>query len=274
MSTERRDAARAVTILELQAMKARGERIAALTAYDYLFARIVDQGGADVVLVGDSVADVVLGLDSTLPITLEDMIHHARAVRRGVARALLVVDMPFLSYGVSVEEGVRNAGRLLKETGANAVKVEGGSPELAATVAAMVRVGIPVMGHLGFTPQSVLAIGGYRIQGRRPDDAARILDEARRLEDAGVFAIVLELLPAELAARVTQSVSVPTIGIGAGPACDGQVLVLYDLLGLNDRFRPKFLKRYAALSDSVRAAVGQFRDDVRGGVYPGAEHSF
>ena len=263
-----------VTARDFVARKGRDEKLVVVTAYDALFGRLVDEAGVDAVLVGDSLGNVVAGYDSTLRVTLDQMIYHASTVRRGVTRAMLVVDMPFLSYQVSDERALLNCGRVVQEAGAEALKLEGAGDVVLRAIRATVQAGIPVMGHLGFTPQSVLAIGGYRIQGRNPDDAARILDEARRLEDAGVFAIVLELLPAELAARVTQSVAVPTIGIGAGPSCDGQVLVLYDLLGLNDRFRPKFLKRYAEMSDTVRQAVGQFRDDVRRGVYPGAEHSF
>ena len=265
---------RRVTARDFATRKGRDERLVVVTAYDALFGRLVDEAGVDAVLVGDSLGNVVAGFDSTLRVTLEQMIYHASAVRRGVVRALLVVDMPWMTYQVSEERAILNCGRVVQETGAEALKLEGAGDVVIRAIRGAVQAGIPVMGHLGFTPQSVLAIGGYRIQGRKADDAARILDEAKRLEDAGVFAIVLELMPAELAARVTQSVSVPTIGIGAGPGCDGQVLVLYDLLGLNDRFRPKFLKRYASLADSVRGAVAQFRDDVRAGAYPGAEHSF
>jgi 3-methyl-2-oxobutanoate hydroxymethyltransferase len=254
-------------------MKRRGEKIAVLTAYDYLFARLVDGAGVDVVLVGDSLGQVVLGLDSTLPVTLDDMIHHARAVRRGVERALLVVDLPFLTYQVSREDAVRNAGRVLQETCASAVKLEGGSPAIAETVRTLVEAGIPVMGHLGFTPQSVNTIG-VKVQGRGDDGRERLLAEARRLEEAGAFSIVLELMPGALAEEITASVSVPTIGIGAGAGCDGQVLVLHDMLGLNETFKPKFLKRYGALGEAVRAAIRSYADEVREGTYPGPEHSF
>jgi 3-methyl-2-oxobutanoate hydroxymethyltransferase len=219
-------------VSDLREMKRRGEKIAVLTAYDYLFARLVDGAGVDVVLVGDSLGQVVLGLDTTLPVTLDDMIHHARAVRRGVERALLVVDLPFLTYQVTREDALRNAGRVLQETGASAVKLEGGSPEIADTVAALVRAGIPVMGHLGFTPQSVHAIG-VKVQGRGEGGRERLLEEAKRLEDAGCFSIVLELIPGPIAEAVSASVQIPTIGIGAGAGCDGQVLVLHDMLGLN-----------------------------------------
>ena len=265
---------KAVTVRDVVTRKASREKLVVVTAYDALFGRLVDESGVDVVLVGDSLGNVVLGLDSTVPVTLDQMIHHARAVRRGVTRALLVVDMPFLTYQVSPQQAIANSGRVLQETEAQAVKLEGGSADVANAVRAVTSVGIPVMGHLGFTPQSVHALGGFRVQGRDADDAERLVAEARRLEEAGAFAIVLELIPAALAARITEAVAVPTIGIGAGTACDGQVLVLPDLLGLNDRFAPKFLKRYATLADDVRAAVGRYRDDVRAGRYPDVDHSF
>jgi 3-methyl-2-oxobutanoate hydroxymethyltransferase len=274
MSTQNRGGARRVTVLELQEMKARGERITALTAYDHLFARLVDAAGTDVILVGDSLAQVMLGLDSTLPITLDDMIYHARAVRRGVERGLLVVDLPFLSYQVSREEAVRNAGRVLKETGASAVKLEGGSEEIADTVAAMVRAGIPVMGHLGFTPQSVHALGGFRVQGREKEARERLLAESRRLEAAGAFSVVLELVPGALAAELTQSLRIPTIGIGAGPDCDGQVLVLHDMLGLNRDFKPRFLRRFAELGAQAEGGIAAYVAAVRAGEYPAPEHTF
>lgn len=263
-----------MTTLDLLGMKQRGERIAALTAYDYLFARLVDQGGADIVLVGDSLAQVVLGLDSTLPITVEDMIYHARAVSRGVERALVVVDLPFLSYQVSREEALRNAGRVLKETGAAAVKLEGGSEEIAETVAALVRAGIPVMGHLGFTPQSVNTLGGSRVQGRGAEARDRLLADARRLEAAGVFSLVLELVPGALAIEATASLQIPTIGIGAGAGCDGQVLVLPDMLGLNTEFRPRFLRQFAQLGDQAAAGIRAYVSAVRAGEYPAEEHTF
>jgi len=274
MAPQSGEARRAVTVLELQAMKARGERIAALTAYDYLFAGIVDEAGADLVLVGDSLADVVLGLGSTLPVTLADMIYHARAVVRGVHRAMVVVDMPFLSYQITRSQAIRNAGRVLKETGAHAVKLEGGDVERAATIAAVIRAGIPVMGHLGFTPQSVHVLGGSRVQGRGEEGRARLLEEAVRLEEAGVFSIVLELVPGELAAEVSRTVSVPTIGIGAGPGCDGQILVLPDMLGLNRGFRPRFLRRFAELGEQADAAIRDYVGAVKEGEYPAPEHTF
>ena len=258
---------------DLREMKRRGEKIAVLTAYDYLFARIVDQAGVDVVLVGDSLAEVVLGLRSTIPITLDDMIHHARAVRRGVERALLVVDLPFLTYQVSREDALRYAGRVLQETGAAAVKLEGGTTTIAQTVRAMVDAGIPVMGHLGFTPQSVQVMG-VKVQGRDEENRRRLLEEARRLEEAGVFSIVLELVPGDLAREITAAVGVPTIGIGAGLECDGQVLVLQDALGLNRDFTPKFLRRFAELGDAAQEGCGAFVQAVKGGQYPAAEHTF
>jgi 3-methyl-2-oxobutanoate hydroxymethyltransferase len=263
-----------VTVRDFLQRKEAGEPLTVVTAYDALFGRLVDDAGVDAVLVGDSLGNVVAGLDSTLPVTLDQMIYHGTMVRRGVSRAMLIIDMPFLTYQVSVEQALTNCGRVMQETGAQAVKLEGASDDVLRGIQAVVNVGIPVMGHLGFTPQSVHALGGFRVQGRSPDDAARLVADARRLSDAGVFSIVLELVPAEVAADITRSVGVPTIGIGAGVHCDGQVLVLPDLLGLNDAFAPKFLKRYASLADDVRGAVGRFRDDVRERRYPDAEHSF
>ena len=261
-----------ITLREIARMKRDGQKLVVVTAYDVLFARVVDSSGVDIVLVGDSVGNVVAGLDSTLPVKLEQMIYHGAAVRRGIKRALLVVDMPFLSYQASVERAILNSGRVLQETGADAVKVEGGSREMVNTVGALTRTGIPVMAHLGFTPQSVRTLG-MRIQGREHGDADRLTEEAIALEGAGAFAIVLELLPADVAKRVTEAVTIPTIGIGAGPHCDGQVLVLPDLLGLNDGFAPKFLKRYANLSETARDAVSKYAAEVRSGAYPDADHS-
>ena len=245
-----------------------------VSAYDALFARLSEEGGADMILVGDSLANVILGLDSTVPVTVEQMIHHGSAVRRGAKRALVVVDMPFMSYQVSTEDALRNAGRIMKETNAHAVKVEGGDDALAATIHAMTRAGIPVMGHIGFTPQSVNTIGGYRVQGRAPGDQERLIDEAKRIEAAGAFSVVLELVPTAVAKAVTEAIGIPTVGIGAGADCDGQVLVLHDLLGLNDGFKPKFLLRYAEMAGDVRDAVKRFADDVKAGKYPDREHSF
>lgn len=264
---------RAVTTADLIKMKAEGHRIVALTAYDALFAGLLDQAGVDVLLVGDSVHQVLGAADSTLGATLDQMIYHGRQVTAGASRALVIVDLPFLSYQVSTEDAIRNAGRVLKETGASGVKLEGGSA-MAPTVAALVERGIPVMGHIGLTPQSVHALGGYRVQGRGEDAADRMLSDALALQDAGAFAVVLELVPAGLAGDISQSLKIPTIGIGAGPSCDGQVLVLHDMLGLNEGFSPKFLKRFATLADDVRSAVEAYGQEVRDGRYPDAEHSF
>jgi 3-methyl-2-oxobutanoate hydroxymethyltransferase len=262
------------TVLDLRDKAARGERLVVVTAYDATFARLLHEAGVDALLVGDSVGNVVAGFTTTLPVTLDHMIYHAGAVRRGAPDALVIVDMPFLTYQISEQQALRNCGRVVQETGAQAVKLEGGSASIARTVRAVIDLGIPVMGHLGFTPQSEHTLGGPRVQGRGATVAARLLDDARRLEDAGAFSIVLELLPADLAEKITGSLSIPTIGIGAGPHCSGQVLVLHDLLGLNDTFSPKFLKRYATLADDVRGAVRAFGDDVRAGTYPDADHSF
>lgn len=264
---------RPVTTVDLLRRKQRGERIVMLTAYDALLASLVDAGGMDVVLIGDSVNTVLCGEETTLSATLDQMIYHGKIVRRGVRRALVVLDMPFLSYQVSVEDAKRNAGRAMKETGVQAVKLEGGE-SIVPTVRALVEMGIPVMGHLGFTPQSMHALGGYRVQGRDTAAADRIVADARALEAAGVFSIVLELMPSDVARRVSESLTVPTIGIGSGPQCDGQVLVLHDMLGLNETFQPKFLKRYAELGEAVRSAVRAFADDVRAGRYPDASHSY
>jgi 3-methyl-2-oxobutanoate hydroxymethyltransferase len=227
----------------------------------------------DVILVGDSLAMVALGYETTLPVTLEEMLHHTRAVARGAARALVVGDLPFLSYQVSREEALRSAGRMLKEGNAQAVKLEGGL-EVAGTVAALVEAGIPVMGHIGLTPQAVHRMGGYKVQGRTAEAAARLLKDAVALERAGAFSLVLEGLPWQVAGAVTEAVGIPTIGIGAGPRCDGQVLVTNDLLGLFDEFTPKFVKRYANLRETLLQAFGQFQEEVRAGAFPGPEHSF
>jgi 3-methyl-2-oxobutanoate hydroxymethyltransferase len=274
MSTERGDDRRRVTVRDILDRKERGERIVALTAYDYLFARLVDEAGIDLILVGDSLGQVFAGHATTLPVTLEDMIYHTRAVRRAVVRALLVVDMPFMSFQVSPEETLRNAGRLLKETGAEAVKLEGGDEEAAAHVRTLVRAGIPVLGHIGLTPQSVHALGGYRVQGRDAGTAERLHEEAGRLEAAGAFGVVLELVPGALAARITSVLSIPTIGIGAGAGVDGQILVLPDVLGLNESFRPRFLRRFAELGAEARKGIRAYADAVRDGSYPDADHTF
>ncbi len=262
-----------VTTSTLRQMKADGERITMVTCYDATFARLCDAGGADVFLVGDSLGMVVQGESTTLPVTLDDIVYHTRAVRRGVARAHVVADMPFMSYQGSVHEAVQNAGRLLKQGGAESVKLEGGE-EVCEAIDKMVRAGIPVMGHVGLTPQSVHAMGGFKVQGKDPEAARAILRDAKAIEQAGAFAIVLEGMPVELARVITAQLSIPTIGIGAGPDCDGQVLVIYDLLGMNPDFQPKFVKRYAELGQEIPAAVSRFRSEVRGGAFPAEAHSF
>ncbi len=258
-----------VTIHELGSWKAESKRFAMLTAYDFPTARILDEAGIPVLLVGDSVGNNVLGYENTLPVTMEEMLHHTRAVARGAQTALVVGDMPFLSYQVSVEDGVRNAGRFLKEGGAHAVKIEGPQVEL---VHRLVDLGIPVMAHVGLTPQSVHGLGGYRVQGRG-EGASRLLDEAQSLEKAGAFAIVLEAMPAELGAELTRSLQIPTIGIGAGPDTDAQVLVLHDLLGLSERI-PKFARAYADLRGEIARAASGFAQDVAAGRFPDPDHSY
>lgn len=267
------DAPKPVTTLDLVKMKATGTRIVMLTCYDALFARLLDAAGIDVLLVGDSVNQVLGGAESTLSATLDQMIYHTRIVRRGTHRALVVCDMPFLTYQVTREDAIRNAGRAMAETGCHAVKVEGGV-HIAPTVRSLVEVGIPVMGHIGLTPQSLHALGGARVQGRDAVAAQRLKNDATALQEAGAFAVVLELVPAALAGEITKSLTIPTIGIGAGPECDGQVLVLHDMLGLNEEFNAKFVKQYAQLAGEVRRAAGAFADEVRAGRYPGPEHSF
>ncbi|MDY7021043.1 MAG: 3-methyl-2-oxobutanoate hydroxymethyltransferase [Cyanobacteriota bacterium] len=251
-----------ITIQKLIQWKQQGRAIAVLTAYDYGMARLLDAAGVDVILVGDSLAMVALGYETTLPLTLEEMLHHAKAVRRGVKEALMVVDLPFLTYQESPQQAMRSAGRVMKETGAEAVKLEGGYPEMAKTVQYLVQAGIPVMGHVGLTPQSVHQLGGFRKQGKTPEAADRILTEAIALEEAGAFAIVLEHIPAKLAMEITQKLKIPTIGIGAGADCDGQVLVTSDVLGLS-AWQPPFVKTYANLEETVTQAIKEFCDQVR-----------
>jgi 3-methyl-2-oxobutanoate hydroxymethyltransferase len=263
---------RPLNVLDLLALKRAGQRIVVLTCYDALFARLLDDA-VDMLLVGDSVNQVVAGKGTTLDATLEQMIYHASAVRRGSTRALVFVDLPFMTYQISIPEAIRNAGRVLAESGAHGVKLEGGR-RMAATVQALVEVGIPVMGHLGLTPQSVHALGGYRVQGREAVQAERLMEDARLVEEAGACAIVLELIPSALARQVSAALTIPTIGIGAGPGCDGQVLVLQDMLGLNESFAPKFLKKYAELAGVVRKAASGFAGEVRAGTYPADDHSF
>jgi 3-methyl-2-oxobutanoate hydroxymethyltransferase len=262
-----------ITVPEIVKKKRRGEKITCLTAYDYSFARILDDAGVDILLVGDSLGCVVQGLANTLPVTMDDMVYHTRIVARGCRRALLVGDLPFLSYQVSREQAVRNAGRLLQEAGAEAVKLEGGEAQ-RDTIEAITRAGIPVMGHVGLTPQSVHAFGGYKIQGKEKETRNRILFDARAVEEAGAFAVVLEGMPADLAGEITGQLTIPTIGIGAGADCDGQVLVVHDMLGLFDDFTPKFVKRYAELKEVMSGAVRNFISEVRERRFPGPEHSF
>lgn len=262
-----------ITTAVIRDKKKKGEKITMLTAYDYPTALIVDEAGTDIILVGDSLGMVVLGYDSTLPVTMEDMIHHTKAVSRATKHAMVVGDMPFMSYQVSIEDAMYNAGRFLQEAGAQGVKLEGGR-EVAELTRRITSAGIPVMAHLGLTPQSVHQIGGYKIQGKEDAAAKRILEDAKILEEAGAFSIVLECVPAKLASMITQSLSIPTIGIGAGIACDGQVLVVHDMLGMFEKFTPKFVKIYGNLNESMKDAIKQYLDEVRGGLFPENKHSF
>ncbi|HWV39237.1 MAG TPA: 3-methyl-2-oxobutanoate hydroxymethyltransferase [Vulgatibacter sp.] len=262
-----------VTIHTLRKMKQAGERIGMLTCYDATFARLLDGAGADVLLVGDSLGNVIQGEKTTLPVTVDQIVYHCRAVCRGTERAHVVGDMPFMSYQASVDEAVRNAGRIVAEGGAEAVKLEGGA-DFGDVIRKIVRAGIPVMGHIGLTPQSVHRMGGYVIQGRDEEKAAQLLADAVALEEAGCYSLVLEGIPASVAAEITARLSIPTIGIGAGNRCDGQVLVIYDLLGMNPSFSPKFVKRYAQLHEVIGGAVGSYLEEVRSGAFPGEEHSF
>lgn len=262
-----------VTIELLQQMKASGEKITMLTAYDYPTAMLVDQAGVDMILVGDSLGMTVLGLEDTVPVTMADMLHHTRAVMRGVKRCFVVADMPFMSYNISREESIRNAGSLIKEAGAHAVKLEGGR-EMASMVQAIVDAGIPVLGHLGLTPQTATKLGGFKVQGRGDTAAEKMLADALALQGAGVFGIVLECVPVQLADKITKEISVPTIGIGAGGGCDGQVLVYHDVLGLFDRFRPRFVKQYRNLSEDIKAALQEYHQEVKEGSFPSREHTF
>ena len=267
-------AGKPVTIRDLQAKKDKGEKIAATTAYDVMFGRLVDAAGVDMVLVGDSLGMVIAGLESTKKVTLDQMIWHCGAVRRGVRRAMLIFDMPWMTYQVSATEAVRNAGRALAETNATAVKLEGAGQASLAAVRACVDAGIPVMGHIGFTPQSDTALSGARVQGREIPVAGQLQQNALALQDAGCFAVVLELMPTELSRTISRALRIPTIGIGAGAGCDGQILVLPDLIGLNEGFSPKFLKRYADVAGIVKTAVADYAADVRAGTYPDDTTSF
>ncbi len=264
---------RKVTIRDLHQMKERGKKITALTAFDYSTATVLDEAGLDMVLVGDSLAMVALGYESTVPVTVEEMLHHCRAVRRGTRFALLVADMPFMSYNVSPEQAIANAGRFMKEALVDAVKIEGGA-EMAATVESVVAAGIPVLGHVGLTPQTVSKLSGYRVQGKDAASACALVESARAVEEAGAFALVLEGLPAPLGEAITARLSIPTIGIGAGPGCDGQVLVTSDVLGLYPDLAPRFAKAYAQLGAAARRAVAEFRHEVEAGTFPDREHSY
>lgn len=264
---------RKITPVDIQAMKREGRKITMLTAYDYPMALLEDRAGIDIILVGDSLAMTVLGYENTLPVTMDEMIHHTKAVARGAKRALILGDMPFMSYNCSEREAILNAGRFMKEAGADAVKLEGGV-SVKETVRAIVKAGIPVMGHIGLTPQTISMLGGFKVQGKDAKGAQKIIDDALQLEDAGAFSVLLEAVPAPIAKRVTERLSVPTIGIGAGVHCDGQVLVVHDMLGLFDRFTPKFAKRYINLSEPILKAFEGYIDEVRSGAFPTDQHSF
>jgi len=262
-----------VTINRIKGMKSKGEKIAMVTAYDYSTAKIVDQVGIPLILVGDSLGMVILGYETTIPVTMDDMLHHTKAVVRGTKRAMVIGDMPFMTYQISIEDALRNAARFIQEGGAQAVKLEGGVT-VAERVRRVVECGIPVMGHIGLTPQSVHQLGGFRVQGKTSEAATSLLEDATALEEAGAFGIVLETVPAPLAALITQRVSVPTIGIGAGVGCDGQVQVINDILGSFTDFVPKHAKQYARLSDIIQSALAEYYDEVRAGRFPTDQHSF
>ena len=260
-------------ITDLQNKKVEGRKITMLTAYDYPMARLVDDAGIDMILVGDSLGMVVLGYDSTVPVTMDEMIHHSKAVRRGTKYAFLVGDMPFMSYQVSREEAIRNAGRFMKEAGCDAVKLEGGDEVIDVTIA-IVNAGIPVLGHLGLTPQTISKLGGFKIQGRTAEAAKSLIDQALKLERAGCFGVVLECVPDMVAKMVAERLKIPVIGIGAGKYCDGQVLVVNDMVGLFDRFVPKFVKQYVKLSHSILEGLKKYKDEVEKGTFPSHEHVF
>ena len=262
-----------VTIADLFHKKDKGQKITMMTAYDYPTARLVDEAGIDTVLVGDSLGMVVLGYDSTVPVTMDEMIHHCKAVTRGTKGAFVIGDMPFMSYQVNVEKAIDNAGRFLKESGCDCVKLEGGS-EMAEVVRCIVKAGIPVCAHIGLTPQTATMLSGFKVQGKDAEGARILMESAKELEEAGAIMIVMECIPDLLAAKITQELKMPTIGIGAGKECDGQVLVYHDLVGLFDRFTPKFVKRYIDLSSEIKDALVQFKTDVEKGTFPGPEHTF
>jgi 3-methyl-2-oxobutanoate hydroxymethyltransferase len=262
-----------ITVQDFLRMKSEGKKITMLTAYDYPFAQIVDEAGVDGILVGDSLGMVVQGLENTLPVTMDEMIYHTKMVSRAVQNALVIGDMPFMSYQAGIGDAVRNAGRFLKEAGASAVKLEGGA-EVAEQVRAMTKSDIPVMAHIGLTPQSIHRMGGYKVQGKTEEAAKRLVEEAHIMEDAGAFSLIIEAVPMDLAKRITGGLSIPTIGIGAGPYCDGQVLVLHDVIGLFERFVPKFVKRYANIKEEALRAVREYREDVETGKFPSEKESF
>ncbi|GAB6099798.1 3-methyl-2-oxobutanoate hydroxymethyltransferase [Halanaerocella petrolearia] len=263
-----------VTVKTLQQKKSAGEKITMLTAYDYPMAKAIDEAGIDVILVGDSLGMVVLGYEDTLAVTVEDMIHHSKAVTRGANNSLVVTDLPFMAYKVDdISYTVKNAGRIIKESGAQAVKLEGGS-KIIEEIEAIIKAGIPVMGHLGLTPQSVNQFGGFKVQGKDTDAAKKLLEDAKKLEEAGVFSLVLECIPAELANRVTKELSIPTIGIGAGKDCTGQVLVSQDMLGVSNDFVPKFVRQYSDLNEEISQALRRYKEDVKSGEFPNSEESF
>ena len=262
-----------VTVLDVRQAKDEGRKLTMLTAYDYPFGQLVDLAGIDMVLVGDSLGMVVLGLDGTVEVTMEDMIHHIKAAKRGIKNAMIVGDMPFMSYNTSIREAIHNAGRLMKEGGCDVVKLEGGV-DFAETIEAIVKAGIPVQGHIGLTPQTASALGGFKTQGRDAESARRLIEDAKALEAAGCFSLVLEAVPAPVAKILAQSIRIPVIGIGAGVDVDGQVLVTHDLLGLFDKFVPKFVKQYTQIRTVILEALETYRDEVKEGVFPGPEHSF
>ncbi len=262
-----------VSIRDVADMKARGEKIPMITAYDYTTAQLAERAGIPLVLVGDSLGMVVLGYDSTIPVTMEDMLHHAKAVARGANQCMIVVDLPFMSYQLDDKQALANAARLVQEGGAHSVKLEGGE-RIAPTVARIVEAGVPVMGHIGLTPQSVHGMGGYRVQGRQRQEAEQLLRDANALEEAGAFALVLEVVPSPLAGLITRQLKIPTIGIRAGPDCDGQVLVSHDMLGLYTDLAPKHVKAYAALAEAIQSAFIQYAQEVKEGAFPAEEHSF
>ncbi len=261
------------TIQDFLKKKKEGNKISMLTAYDYPFAQIVDEAGIDVILVGDSLGMVVQGLENTLPVTMDEMVYHTKMVARAVKNAMVIGDMPFMSYQASIEEAVRNAGRFLKEAGASAVKLEGGA-EVAEHIRAMAKSDIPVLAHLGLTPQSIHRMGGYKVQGKTKESAKRLAEEAHIVEDAGAFSLLLEAIPMNLAKQITEELTIPTIGIGAGPHCDGQVLVLHDVIGLFERFVPKFAKQYINLKEEVLKAVKVYKEEIEKGIFPSDEQSF